>query len=81
MANPTHTGPALRTSQKSLERIHSTLTVHNHDPRPEEASGPRCPVCGQVFIRFTANRLYCSRLCQNRAAETMRKRRGAAYIA
>lgn len=80
MAIPTHTDSALRSTQKSVEGIHSTLAVRNHEPQPEEASGPRCPVCGQVFIRFTANRLYCSRLCQNRS-ETMRKRRAATDIA
>jgi len=35
---------------------------------PTKEADARCPVCGAVFIRFTAQRLYCSRTCSTRAA-------------
>ncbi len=51
MAIPTPTDSDLPLTQKLLEGVHSMPAVHNHEPAPKEASGPRCPACGQIFIR------------------------------
>jgi hypothetical protein len=51
---------------KPLESA-SGMAVLSTEPPMKEADA-RCPMCGAVFIRFTAQRLYCSRACSTRAA-------------
>ena len=45
----------------------SGMAALSTEPPTKEADA-RCPMCGAVFIRFTAHRLYCSRTCSTRAA-------------
>ena len=36
-------------------------------------SGALCPICGRVFVRFTANRRYCSRVCHSKSTRRRRQ--------
>jgi hypothetical protein len=44
----------------------SGMAAASTEPPTKEADA-RCPMCDAVFIRFTAQRLYCSRACSTRA--------------
>jgi hypothetical protein len=44
----------------------SGIAAASTEPPMKEADA-RCPICGAVFIRFTAQRVYCSRVCSTRA--------------
>jgi hypothetical protein len=67
----------LPAQKKPLEET-SALAATGHEQAPRgtyrPVYGPRCPVCGDVFIRFVTNRLYCSRRCQKRSQTTRKQR-------
>src|SRR5215469_11770101 len=70
--------PTAQGAQKPVKGLHGLAAVDEHGERSDGThrplSGAMCPICGKVFVRFTSNRLYCSRVCQNRS-ENMQRRR------
>jgi hypothetical protein len=60
-------------AQKPVKGFHALTAIDEHGERSDGThrplSGALCPICGKVFVRFTSNRLYCSRVCQNRFGE------------
>jgi hypothetical protein len=70
--------PSAQGAQKPVKGLHGLAAVDEHGERSDGThrplSGAMCPICGKVFVRFTSNRLYCSRVCHNRS-ESMQRRR------